>query len=362
MFFDIDTTSFNKWLYRQNPSNRRQFYDSMATMLDNGVSLTEAIKELEKVRIRISGEKHIEVTAYRSWSRLLERGKKLSPAMSGWVPDDENVLLSAGEQSGTLPNTFRDLITSVDTKVKIRKTIVGALLLPFIQLLIVVGFILAIAFWAVPFYHSIAPNAQFTGLGGFIVDGSTLVRDYFIVSTIIITTLFAAFVFSLKNWAKGSLRCYLDRKFLPYRIYRIVNASAWLTSLSALLNAGVPIFDALNHTLNTDSKWLKVRIQAISSKLRDSTLGEAMDATGYDFPDIEIIGQTIIFSKYASFDESLRNISKKWVQSGIENIQLQMKVINSFLFIFVLGTVGILALGLTDIAYQLQDNLKNSMS
>ncbi|MGE4501192.1 MAG: type II secretion system F family protein [Hydrogenovibrio sp.] len=360
--FDIDPTSFNQWQYRRNNNARRQFYDSMAAMLDNGVPVTEAIEELKRVRVRISGNKHIEVAAYDYWTKRMQRGQKLSSAVDGWVPDDENILLSAGEQSGTLPETFRELIKIIDTKVKIKKTIMGALLVPVIQLLIVLGFILAFAFWAVPFYRSIAPDVQFTGLAGILVAASTLIREYFFVGLVALVALMALYLYSLKNWAKSSTRSYLDRKFLPYRIYRVVNGSAWLTSLSALLNAGVPIMEALDHTSKTNSKWLKTRIQAISSKLRDSTLGEAMDESGYDFPDIEIIGQTIVFSRYAAFDKALKNISKKWVENSLEGIGIQMKVVNSVLFITVIAIVLTLALGLTDIAYQLQSNLKNSMS
>lgn len=362
MFFDIDTTPLNQWLYRQNNNSRRSFYDSMATMLDNGVPVSEAIQELEKVRIRISGEKHIEVTAYRAWSRLLGLGQKLSPAMSGWVPDDESTLLAAGEQSGALPNTFRELIKIIDTKTQIKKTILKALLLPVVQLAIVIGFILAFAFWAVPFYQTIAPGLRFSGLGGFLINASTFIRDYIVVGSIGFVLIIAAFVYSLPNWAESPFRSYLDRKFLPYRIYRIVNGSAWLTSLSALLNAGVPIMDALGHTANTNSKWLKTRVLAISSKLRESNLGKAMSASGYDFPDIEIIGQIIVFSRYASFDQALKNISQKWVQSSLEHIAIQMKIINSVMFFAVIAIVLTLALGLTDIAYQIQENLKNSMS
>jgi len=359
---DFDVTRFYQWQYRHNSKSRRSLFEMLATMLENGVPIDESLRELKRVRTILSSEKHIEVIAYSDWLEQIGRGRKLSSSVEGWLPDDERILLSAGEKSGKLPETLRSIIKIVDAKMQIRKTIVGALAYPIILLMVILGLVYAFAFYAIPFYQSIVPGANFTGLAGLMVTASSALRDYFFIGLSAIIVFLTAFIYSLKNWVNGPIRKYLDKNVLPYKIYRIINGSAWLTSFSALLSAGVPIMDALNHTSQTESNWLKARIETISSNLRDTTLGAAMSKSGYDFPDVEIIGQISIFSKYASFDTALKAISEKWIDNSLETIKLKMKVINVSLILMVIGVVLLITLSQVDISNQIQTNLKNSMS
>jgi len=287
--FDLDLTPFYQWQYRNNTKGRRVFFEMLATMLENGVPIEECLKELRRVRTILSNEKHIEVIAYSDWLGFIGRGKKFSDAIDGWLPDDERILLSAGEKSGQLPGALRSIIKIVDAKEQIRKAIVGAIAYPAVLLTVILVLIYAFAFYAIPFYQSIVPGATFTGIAGTMVSVSTAIRDYFFFALGSIIVFVVAFAFSLKNWAHGSVRNYLDQNVLPYKIYRIINGSAWLTSFSALLSAGVPVMDALSHSAQTNSPWLKTRIQAIRMNLRDTTLGAAMSKSRYDFLDLEIV-------------------------------------------------------------------------
>jgi type II secretory pathway component PulF len=117
------------------------------------------------------------------------------------------------------------------------------------------------------------------------------------------------------------LRPFLDR-FPPYSIFRFQEGTAFLAALSALVATGTQLIPALNMLMPRACPYTRVRIRAIITKMTAGlSLGEAMDMTGYGFPDESVIQRLIIASARPTLPKTLGEISEEWTEIGVESIE-----------------------------------------
>ncbi|HGY2535480.1 TPA: type II secretion system F family protein, partial [Pseudomonas aeruginosa] len=110
---------------------RLQFYESMSTLLENGVPLKDAVAEVHKIFAH-EGQHPFHPVAIASREALmgLSNGKRLATAMALYLPAQERALIEAGEMSGNLVQAMGDAVSLVEAQARIRATIWQALLYP----------------------------------------------------------------------------------------------------------------------------------------------------------------------------------------------------------------------------------------
>jgi len=148
-------------------------------------------------------------------------------------------------------------------------------------------------------------------------------------------------------------------KFGPWAIYRTLIGGTWLITTAALLKAGVRLEDAVRQTAEGADPWLSDRLKAITSGLsRGMNLGESMLRSGYDFPDVDIIDDLMIYSKYSGVDSAMESLAKQWVNDSVEIVKLKMGAIFSIGIVVVALTIGFLVGGFIDMQMQMTDIVK----
>jgi type II secretory pathway component PulF len=327
----------NRWLFKIDTGSRRRLYLKLAKMMENGVSLLEALKELHQRRMDTGQAKHPITLALADWVKSMQNGAKLSQAMNGWVDQAEQMLIMAGEQSGKLEQTLLTASEIMVAKKNIQGAIIGGLLYPFFIMVMAIGLLMMFSYKLIPEFSRVVPYEKWTGMARLVVDFSEIVRDWLPGFLVIGVSLIALYFYTLPRWSEGT-RIKLDQ-WLPYSIYRVLVGSSWLISMAFLVSAGARTESALVQLEATASPWLKARLAACLRGVRSGLhLGDALLKSGYMFPDREIIEDLTIYSRLSGVDEALSALGKEWITVSVQKIQTLMKGVfaASLLFLAVL--------------------------
>lgn len=318
--------AFARFMVNNDMNARRRLWRKLSKLLSNSVPILQALKSIHDRRIASGSEKDPLTIAIGTWMDRIRNGHRLGMAVEGWIPRDERMLISAGEQSGELDKALLNASEIMISKSKIKKAVIGGLAYPVIMGFLALAVLVMFSFKVIPEFSKVVPYEKWQGIAKFIIDLSTFARQWLplIVGFIILTVV--AFFLSLPRWAEG-FRVKLDR-YAPYSIYRMLQGGTWMISLAALVEAGVRIENAIIDLGEGSSNWLQTRSDACLRGMRSGqNLGDALAKSGYEFPDREIIDDLGVYAKLSGIDQALSTVGREWVDDGVEKIQGMMKVI-----------------------------------
>lgn len=318
-------------------SDRRRLYQKLGRMLDNGVPIILALKSIRDRRIKHTSKTDGMVIALEEWIEAMNNGARFADASSEWVPMQERMLLVAGERSGNMSSAFASAVNVMETVGKIKSAVISGALYPLI--VGALGLMMSYLFGSkiFPAFFKIAPEDRWTGLAVSAISFSHFVQNWMVIVVIIVLALISLMVWSFPRW-DGPLRVKLD-KFPPYSIYRTVVGSTWLIAMSAMVDAGERIEDALVKMKIGSGLWLGNRIEACLSGMREGhNMGDALARSGHNFPDPEIIDDLGVYSAISGFDAALATLGAEWTETSVSQVQIGMKVL------FVAGIFAVTAL------------------
>lgn len=349
----------NRFLFRIDVSGRRRLWLKLAKLLNNGVPIIDAMSSLLKRRVESGGAKHPVAIALQHWIDHMRNGSRISNAISGWVDQDEQMLISAGEQSGTVGDALEATASIMEAKKKIKTAVISGLSYPVVMMCIAFSVLIMFSFKVIPEFSKVVSDDKWHGIARIMIDFADFSRNWIVVIIAVIIGLIVAFFMSLPRWSEG-WRKYVD-KYPPYNIYRLVNGSTWLISFASLINAGVRIENALEQMASDATPWMQNRIRACLKGMRSGlSPGDALSRSGYGFPDEEIIDDIAIYSRLSGFDNALSIIGKEWMVEGIERIQAMMKVIFGISVLFVGLFVAFMMGGLIGMELQMASIIQTS--
>lgn len=317
---------YARFVFRNGTDQRKRVWKKLAKLLSNGVQLIEALETMRDRRVILKGAKEPVAVALTEWLRRLKNGSRLSQAIEGWVGSDEQMLISAGEQSGEVDAALNSTTEIMDAKRKIRSAVISGLAYPGFMMLIAFAVLVMFSYKIIPEFSQIVPYEKWQGLPKMMVDFANFVRSWMLLLAALPVVAITAFALSLPRWKDG-LRIKLDR-FMPYSIYRMLHGSTWMISFAALVSAGVRLENALGQLMEGASPWMQVRIQACLRGMKSGlNPGDALLKTGYGFPDPEIIDDLGVYARLSGFDAALATIGREWISESVEQIQTMMKVV-----------------------------------
>jgi type II secretory pathway component PulF len=89
------------------------------------------------------------------------------------------------------------------------------------------------------------------------------------------------------------------------------------------------------------NRWLHDRLsKTIFYFSSGYNLGQALEATGTDFPDRELVDDLVIYSELSGFDRILYGLGREWVDNGMERIKQQSSVLNTAAIVFIGAVLG----------------------
>lgn len=322
---------------------RKRVYRKLGTMLRNGVRLPVALQALERQATK-DGEKPNAPLArvIRRWRRAVDNGARLGDAMKNSIPQEDALLIIAGEESGRLSNAFDDALMLSDARKKIRGAIIGNLAYPIMLILVAIGFLIFFRTNLVPTFEEIMPRSSWFGPAAVMADVSDVFVKYglFILGFFVLMAFLVAW--SFQNWT-GSLRVKFD-KYPPWSVYRIVSGVGFMLAVSGLVRAGMKMPEIIRLMQKGASPWLNERLRAIGHWINNGrNFGEALVLSRYGFPDEELAIDMQLYSSMEEFEDLLVKISTEWLEDAVNRIKSAMQVVFNIAIIFIGIVIGMFA-------------------
>lgn len=327
----------NKLLkFRFSTSHRISMYKRLKSFIEEEFPVYES---LLKFKNRFDKKKDYRGKIIGIWLEQMNHGSSFSKAITGWVPDSELNLISAGEDGQGLDKGLGEAIKFSSSGKEIKSAIIGGVSYPLILFIIVLGFIAMFSLQMAPAYLGILPLERWPGLGQYLYSFSSFLVNYWYVVVLIIVIAAIAITSTISSW-RGSLREMAD-KIPPWSIYKVYHSSSFLIALSSMMKSGVPLNDALKKLKNISSPWLGAYIEEMMKNLRrgGKNFGQHLNV---GLLDEETAGDVIDYSELGKFEEAVYSIGEGNLKNSVVKIKLRMDIIKNIMIALVGITVGII--------------------
>lgn len=318
----------------------------LATISDAGLPLLQGLSMLARMRAgTLVGERLAELRD------AVADGRRLAAAMrereEEWGPLS-CALVDAGEEAGTLGASFARVAEMAESRLRLRRQVVGALVYPALVVTVAAGLIAALLAFVVPRFAGIYAEAgsKLPALTRTIVAASHVLPFVALGG--------AAAVGAAVAWVRQVRRHPVGRRRLDEAVLRVPVLGALFAkaadarvaaSLSGLLRAGVPLLEAL--TLSGRASGNAVYAEALETArvavADGATLAAALGGTGR-FPDLLVelvaVGETAgslngLVERFAAVAEDELAATAAALTRLVE--PLMMLVIASVLGVFIVG-------------------------
>lgn len=337
----------NRWWVKLQFSDtaRLRLYRKIAKMLANGLPLLKILEELQD-RASEHGRKPNEPMAVvlDDCRRAVQNGRLLAEGLERWAPKTEQMIIMAGEQSGRLEATLLAVIEVVQAGRKIKSVIIGGIAYPVVVLILVVVYVYLFGTRVIPEFTRVVDPLTWHGAAKSLYIMSQLVQNWMLYFIVAMVALVASVLISMPRW-RGNLRIFFDQ-YAPYSIYRLIAGSSFLMALSALQCAGVTVEKSLMRLSGMADPWLRERLDGALLGVRSGlNCGEALRNAGYGFPSSEVIDDLCVYAEYRGFADALKMLADEWIEEGVAQVSMQMKILNGFSIVTLAIVIGWLVTG-----------------
>lgn len=336
---------YAKLVFRLNTEKRMAICRKLASLLRNDFTLMNALGRLEMVESK-GGKKPNEPFAIvmREWQKNLERGMSFSDATRGWVPPIETLLVTSGNISN-LVVALENVGRVVDGMQRITRAMRSAILYPLFLLLLTFGIVIMVGVYLVPPLAEIAgDNIVWRGAARSLVGLSDFCINYWPYIAGGIGAVILVLWLTLANWT-GRGRAMFD-KIPPYNIYKIQIGVGWLMALAAMVRSGVTIPDAMRMLADNGNRYLRsILDEALHYVANGENLGVALNHTGRNFPDEDIVGDLMIYADMNEFGQNLNQVANDYLAESVRKMESISNVMNSIGILLVSGIIAWVVFG-----------------
>ena len=130
-------------------------------------------------------------------------------------------------------------------------------------------------------------------------------------------------------------------------------------SLSAMVAAGITMPDAMRMLADNANKYLRsILDDALHFIANGDNLGVALNNTGRDFPNTEIIGDLAIYADMNGFDENLGRVANDYLEESVRKMESISSAMNSIGILLVSAIIAWVVLG----TFQMQDQITSALT
>ena len=170
--------------------------------------------------------------------------------------------------------------------------------------------------------------------------------------------IFGIFVWWSLPRLAGRVRAVFD-KLPPWNIYKIRMSVGWMMSLSAMVASGVAIPDAMRMLADNSNRYLRrILEETLHYIANGDNLGDALQNTGMDFPNQELIGDLTIYADMNDFDTNLGQISNDYLENSVKKIEALAETLNTVGILLISAVIAWIVLG----TFQMQDQITAFLS
>lgn len=348
---------YAKLVFKLNTEKRMAISRKVASLLRNNFTLMDALNRIEMIESQ-NGQKPNEpfAIAMREIQKSLERGMSFSEATRGWVPNEETLLLMAGNVSSLLVS-LENVGRVVEGIRRIKRAMWSAIAYPLFLLFLTLGIIVMVGIYLVPpLAEAAGSEVIWHGTAASLVWVSDFANKYWFVFGAAFVGVITLAWLSLPVWT-GRLRTLFD-KIPPWSTYKLQLSVSWLMSLAAMVAADVSVPDAMRLLANTSNRYLSSILEDTLHYIANGeNLGNALAMTGKEFPSNEIIGDLIIYSDMVDFNKSLDKIARDYMEESVRKMENISNVMNSVGIILVSVIIGWVVFG----TFQMQEQITSAI-
>jgi type IV pilus assembly protein PilC len=276
----------------------------------------------------------------------VERGRRLAEAMATQPIVFDRLyikLIRAGEEGGVLEAVLNRLAEYIETSVKLRAKVKGALFYPAAIIVVAIIVVTFIMIFVVPKMAAMFKSGgqQLPGLTLFVIGASDFVVHfwYIIIASLVGIPMFFKMYYDTEDGRKV-----MDAILIEVPVFGDLIKKAAIArfsrTLSTLLTSGVRIIDALEIASATTGNWLieKALLEARDAVSKGKTLAEPLGKIKY-FPNM-VTQMISIGEQTGNMDQMLSKVAD-FYEDEVENATDAMTSLMEPILMVVLG--GIIA-------------------
>lgn len=252
----------------------------------------------------------------------MSSGFSLADSMREWLPDQEVSIIDSCNLTGKAADGFKNAADIADGTGRMGKSLKVTFMATAWVVMMLFGVLSVFCIMLVPAILQMVPLSQWGGLQKGVYYLYLLLTDYGLPMLVVAATVVWYAWFSLHRLT-GRLRFFLDR-FPPWSVYRRMQGAVFILNMNAMLSASIPMERAVKSMIDaTRSAWLKERLNALEKALSggEKNLGQALDVTGYDFPDERAIIKMQTLFETGNKEGSLKRFADLWLNRTVEDVE-----------------------------------------
>ena len=334
----------------------KDFTSSFCTLQKAAIPLVECLNALAD-----QAEKETLREALTDIKAKVSEGSSLANAMADYPKLFDTLYISmirAGESSGSLDIVLERLTAFLDSQLRLRSKITGAMVYPMIMVVIGVLLMALLLGFVVPRVTKLfdQQRKELPGITKFLLAASDLVTNYW--WALIILAILAYFGF--KKWTStpsGRLRWDKILLKLPLvgGIIRMVSISRFAKTLSTLLASGVPLLKALDivKSILGNEVLAKVIEQAHDNIKEGETLAAPLKRSG-EFPPL-MVHMVAVGEKAGRLEEMLNSVADNYQEQVSVKVEALTAMLEPLMIVVMGGTIGFVVFAILLPIMQLSD-------
>ncbi|MEK7642334.1 MAG: type II secretion system F family protein [Patescibacteria group bacterium] len=349
--------AFNFSFSRVKQQEKIAFARNLAVMIDAGLPISRALSILEKQSHR---KKMKEVL--QGLIASINSGQALSESIRFYkniFPEIFVAMVKAGEESGTLSKSLKNIADQLEKAYVLAKKVKGAMIYPaiIVSLMVVIGFLMMT--FMVP-----QLTATFQGLGVALPLVTRIligISNFFVDYLVLILIVFALIIVGSIGFARSAR----GKRIIDFVVLRIpvissiikeVNSARTARTLSSLSASGVDIVVAVQVTKDVlQNTYYKAVLEKMSTSIEKGDTMSSIFAEAKNLYPIFVSEMTAVGEETGQMSAMLDNIANFYENEVSEKTKNLSTIIEPFLMVLIGITVGFFAIAMLAPTYALVD-------
>ncbi len=336
------------------------FTRNLRVMISAGISLPRSLRTLAEV----SNNKTFKKTLLEIIEDI-NKGQNFSSALVKYPKIFSNLfcnLIKAGEESGTMEDSLKNLTLQMERQHDLKSKITGAMMYPAVIIVAMLGIGILMMVMVIPklaeTFRDLGADLPLTtrivmGSGDFMVQ-----KWYLVVSTIIILAVVLRIALGTKSGKRVFDRISLKIPIISPLVQK-TNSAYTTRTIGSLLSSGVPVTNALEITSGVlGNVYFQEALSKSAEKVRKGEkLSAALKSFGNLYPSMVIqmleVGEET--GETSDILQKLADFYEEEVTSATKNMS---SIIEPILMLIIGGAVGFFAISMLQPIYGVMGNIK----
>lgn len=328
-----------------SPDEREKWYRTLATLLREGHPVFDVLDEMgsEFARIRhplspVVSEAMARMRGGGTDVRAEAQDRRtFGKVLLGLVPDNEAMLIDAGESSGRLADGCQRAAEYMQSMKRLRSEVTDPLKEPLFLFALLIGVLVFFSLQVLPAFSQMAPRATWPAYSQWYGRLADLAIPIAIASVATLVVLGGWFSWAAANWT-NTMRTTADKGLWPFTLLTQMNSASMLTSLAGFVAAGVPFGQAVDRLSGSANAYMRTIYGQLTMELRSGR-------SPYDaITALHIVpkGQHWLIRLYGrstDFSGAMERLAKETIDVAIGRTKTAFGVLNLVLKILVAGFI-----------------------